>query len=149
MGRYIEKDNPKAEELFERLIGYQFAKSLQTEEHKFEKKTNHQIQLKLNPIELESCEGHVKFDPMQFNGWVEIPLCDINIKGRVLDIPPSIFGSSYESIKVKYHAGETEIPQDVVDVVTEISNLLSLAGMGAWNISLSPNALEVINYYRK
>lgn len=149
MGRYIERDHPEAEELFERLIGYPLAKSTYIELHGFNRRTGCQIQLKHEPIELLICEGHILSKEYFLDNWVQIPLRSICWLGRVLDIPPSLFGLPYQQVKVTYTAGIEEIPEDVRNAVKEISDLLCMDNINAWNLPLSQNTLLTIDRYKK
>lgn len=149
MGKYLEGDFPEAEAMFERLIGYTFAVSVLTETHKFGKKTGHQIKLKEMPLEIELCEGYLKFSELQFEGWVQIPIEIICQMGQVLDIPPSVFGVPYEQVRVTYKAGAEEIPEEICLAVQEIADLLTNENVSEWNLPLSHSTLVVIGKYKK
>lgn len=149
MARYIDKDVPKAEVIFERLIGYPLANTLYEEEYEFNKAYGHQIKLKRNPLSIESCKGFIKNEVLMYEDWVDIPLETVIIHGQVLDIPPSLFEQPYKKVKVNYYAGETEVPQEAKDVVEEISALLVDDNVQAWSIPLSEKSLITINKYRK
>jgi len=150
MGKYIEGDFPEAESMFERLIGsYSFAVTSHIEVHKFGKKTGHQIKLKEMPLEIEQCEGYLKFVELQFEGWVQIPIKIICQMGQVLDIPPSVFQVPYEQVRVTYKAGAEEIPEEIYLAVREIADLLENENVSEWNLPLSHNTLVVIGKYKK
>lgn len=152
MGRYVEEDNQNveaAEQLFERLIGYQLTAHEVTEEHKVEARNRSQIQLKREPTELLFSEGFVSYPELRYEGWHEIELATINKWGRVLSIPPSIFGTPYERVKVIYLTGAVEIPKDVKFTIQEMSDLLAKPNIDVWNIPLSESALETIEKYKR
>lgn len=149
MGRYVEDDLLEAEEMFERLIGYQFAKSIYNEVHAFTKQTGHQIKTKNFPLDILKCEGYLKFDQMMFEGWVEIPIETVCMIGQVLDIPPSIFLVPYEKIRVEYLAGTDEIPEEICNAIREIADHLEDENTNSWNLPLSSDTLKVISKYKK
>lgn len=143
MGRYIEKDDPQAEMLFERLIGYSYGLALYEEEYEFKKGFGSQIQLRQMPVEVVNCTGFIKNHDHKLEVWVDIPLEDVITHGRVMDIPPSIFGEKFNKVRISYYAGETEIPDSVKDAVEEISKLLA-QGVGVWSLPLSHGTLLTI-----
>jgi hypothetical protein len=149
MGRYIEKDDARAEEMFERLIGYSYAVTTYEELHAFTENTGSQIQLTKDPIEFESCQGYLEYEPLMVKDWCEISLETVMQKGRVLDIPPSLFGVPYKKVRVQYTAGSVEIPEDIKAAVEEISQLLANQNASAWNLPLSHETLLTIDFYKK
>jgi len=101
MGRYVVDDLLEAEEMFERLIGYSFAVSTRSEIQSFSKHTGYQIKLREHPLKILKCEGYLKYDPLKFEGWVEVTLEHVSQLGKVLDIPPSIFQVPYDKVRVE------------------------------------------------
>lgn len=144
MGRYLEKEDPRAEEMFERLIGYSFAVNSYEEDYSFQKNSKHQIRLLRDVIEIENCQGYLVFEPFKFEGWVDIPLDTIMRQSNVLDIPPSIFGVPFKKVRVKYKAGVVEIPQEIKDAIEEISKHLENKNVSTWNLPLSHETLMTI-----
>lgn len=149
MGRYVEDDLLEAEEMFERLIGYQFAKSTHNEIHTFSKHTRQQIKLKHEPLEILNCKGYLKYEQMKFEGWAGIPLENVCLIGQVMDIPPSIFQVPYEKIRVSYLAGAEEIPEEICRAIYEIAGHLENEAVSNWNLPLSSDTLKVIAKYKK
>lgn len=149
MGRYIEKDDPKAEEMFERLIGYSYATSTYEETHAFMKHKGSQVRLTKEPVEIESCQGYLIYEPMKVKTWVDIPLDTLIHNGRVLDVPPSIFGVPFAKVKITFRAGEQVIPQDIKEAIEDISSQLANPNVSTWNLPLSPNTLLTVQKYRK
>lgn len=149
MGKYIEAEAVAAELLFERLIGYKYALSTLTEVHTFGKKTGSQIQLKQLPVSIVAVDGFLKYKELLFENWVNVPIQNICQMGRVLDIPPSIFQVPFETVRVIYLAGETEIPEEIKKAVQEIADLLIDEDLNEWNLPLSNSTVAVIDKYRK
>ncbi len=149
MGRYISNAHPEAESLFERLIGYPFAKALYTEVHTFSKSTGNQIRLRFEPIEVVKAEGYLQYPAMKLEQWTDIPTQHICCMGRVLDIPPSIFQIPYAQVRVQYYAGAEEIPDAIASAVQEISDLMHNDKANSWNVPLSHATLLTINKYKK
>lgn len=149
MGRYIDKENVRAEEMFELLIGYSYAVTSYEEIHSYSKKHGSQIQLIREPIVIESCEGYLKFEHLKLADWTNIPIETLVIKARGVDVPPSIFGSQFAKVKIKYTAGEVVIPQEIKEAVEEICSLLEQPNMTSWNLPLSSKTLLTIEKYKK
>jgi hypothetical protein len=149
MGRYIDKENVRAEEMFERLIGYSYAVTSYEEIHSYNRKHGSQIQLSREPIVIESCEGYLKYEPLKLVGWTNVPIETLVIKGRGVDVPPSIFGAQFAKVKIKYTAGEVVIPREIKEAVEEICELLEQPDISSWNLPLSLKTLLTIEKYKK
>lgn len=150
MGRYLQdRDDLQAEALFERFIGYAYAKKLITEVHQFNKKYGYQVQLKEEPIEVVEVRGFIKYPELKFENWAVIPIKAVYQQGRVLHIPPSIFGVPFQKVEVRYYGGTEDIPEDIREAVSELSEHLAKENINEWNIPLSPKSLTTIAKYRR
>jgi hypothetical protein len=85
--------------------------------------------------------------------WVDIDMTQIVTHwkdGKLhINLPPTLFGTSYKEVEVTYVAGYEEIPEDIIAALREIEDLLRKGTITEWNCILPVSILDVINKYRK
>jgi hypothetical protein len=145
----------RAQALFERYVGYQINLNTYTKTLKYDLDGA----LIRNDKVVEILSIRAKTSNWLYQNyfgsteWFDISLEDVVIHERdgylYVNLPPTLFDTTYSEVEITYIAGHERVPSDMVDAIQHIERLLIEGTITEWNCILPINVIDVINKYRK
>lgn len=146
----------RAESLFEQLVGYQL--HLNTYQKKFPYSNENGCVIRDDKV-VEILSIRAKSDDWVFDeffgetSWLDIDMNHVVIHEKngvtYVNLPPTLFGTSYSEVEVTYIAGHQRIPEDIISTILEINRLLEDETISEWNRTLPVHVLEIVEKYKK
>jgi len=137
--------------IFERAIGRPLTATLYRERKRVSGvvRLSHTPIVKILSIQAR-CDSYAFSETIGPIDWVDIDEADVYRSGGVLRLPPTLFGDPYTEVRVSYISGLTELPEEVVGVLNELTDLIDSGKVTEWSgiNALSEGSKAIVAKYR-